>query len=218
MTDQTVPLSNAEQAVRMERIEGAQALLAQQVRGSMDNFTAAVQSMQMDMRAALQKVDEATKAAAHNAHNGQSIARIEHDLQGIGNRLDQWTHEYEANRDRWREKHEGDNRDMERRLETSIVSVRESTIRIVAYASGAGGLGMLILGGFLWSLNDRFNNTSIAIAQARAMVVEADLRDVAALDKQRDKLHAIELYLARGGENKARPYNPEQRTTDGTEK
>lgn len=216
-------LDAAQQAIRMERIEGEQRLLASQVKQSVDNLTSTLHAVQADSGRIMGKLSEL--AGLQNAHdsNKVSIDEMKKSVGDLNSRLEEWFDDfdqrnqrrwetYENNRDRWRSEHEVDNENTKRDLEKEIRSVRETVIRALGWGAGAGALVSVVAGGFIWALNFRFANVSEDVSR----VETANATQESTLDRHSSELVDIKLYLARGGRIPEEPYVPQsQRKTNG---
>lgn len=222
-------LDAAQQAVRMERIEGEQRLLTAQVKQSVDVLTSTLHALQSDTRNVVSKISEL--AGLQNAHDSNKVA-IEDMKKSVGalnERLEEWFddfdqrnqrrwEQYESNRDQWRREHEASNEDTKRDLEKEIRSVRETVIRALGWGAGAGALVAVVIGGFIWTLNYRFADVAGDVVRVEA----ASVRNRQLIDEMtRDygkELSDIKLYLARGGRIPEEPYAPQsQRNNNGNE-
>lgn len=216
-------LDAAQQAVRMERIEGEHRLLASQVKQSVDNLTSTLHAVQADSGRIMGKLSEL--AGLQNAHdsNKVSIDEMKKSVGDLNARLEEWFDDfdqrnqrrwesYESNRDRWRSDHESDNENTKRELEREIRSVRETVIRSLGWGAGAGALVSVIAGGFIWALNFRFAD----VADDVSRVESANVTQESTLDRHTSEIVDIKLYLARGGRIPEEPYIPQsQRKTNG---
>jgi len=220
-------LDAAAQAVKMERIEGQHNMLALQLKNSVDNMTVTLRDVQSETREIAARLNEVTALQQRQDHSNAAIQEMRSSIGDLNARLEEWFsdfdsrnqnrwREYERQRDEWRQRHEAENENKERELSGEIRSVRETVIRALGWGAGAGGLVTVIVGGFLWSLNYRFDEQAKGISK-----VDSDSAyNRSLIDKQTEKTHEIELYLARGGVNRDEPYvtKQPQRSTDGTRK
>lgn len=219
MTDQQHGdlLDLAKHAIRLERIEGDQRALTQQLKTSLDSFNAAFASLQSESKMLVEKVSGlATLQTAHDSNKlaideikkgvgslDEKIGKLFTDLDEKNNR--RWER-YEANRDEWRLRHEAENEDSFRTLTQDVRSVRETVIRTIGIGIGAGMLAGTVAGGFIWSLNTRFDSAYGAIGNnSKTLQYHQQL-----LDTRRERMHEIELYLAAGGVDKQQPYRSTQ--------
>lgn len=219
-------LDAAAQAVRMERLEGQQTLLAQQLKTSVDNMTSTLHAVQAEARGIASRLNDVTSLQQQHDYSKAAIDEMRRSIVDLNQRLEEWFSdfdnrnqkrwsEYERQRDEWRHRHEADNENTERTLSGEIRSVRETVIRALGWGAGAGALVTVVVGGFIWSLNFRFTELSGDIARAES--TSAYNRTL--IDKQIEKTHEIELYLARGGVNRYQPFvTQQQRQNNGTGK
>lgn len=214
-----VSFDAASQAVRMQRLEGDHNLLAAQVKASVDNCTGALNSVQLEVRTLTSNLGKFSNMQHAHETNTTAIHEVKNSVNDLGRRLEGWMsdferrnteqwNQYRLDRDSWRSTHERLNEETKDVLHERINTVREATIRILAWAGGAGALAAVIAAGFLWSLNDRFNNTAVAVQAVDARVTKNTERVTSLDTRNTDKIHQIELYLARGGENAKQPYVP----------
>lgn len=133
-----------------------------------------------------------------------SNERLETTMKLLGDRLEKWFDDYERQRDAWREQHEADNENTERALSQEIRSVRETMIRSVGIGSGLGLLGGVIISGFLWTLNYRFEEQKQDITRTEA----TGAYNRSLIEAQTIEINDIKLYLARGGRIPDEPYAP----------
>lgn len=218
-------LDAAQQAVRMERIEGEQRLLAAQVKQSVDALTSTMHSLQSDMRNVSDKISEL--AGLQHAHDANKVAldEMKKTMADLNSRLEDWFddfdqrnqrrwEQYEAGSEQWQREHEAANARDKRELEREIRGVRETTIRFAAFGAAIAVLSGTIVGGFIWNIDYRFREGENDIAEARQ--IAASGRDK--LDALMAELVDIKLYLARGGRIPEEPYVPQsQRNPDGNE-
>lgn len=222
-------LDAAEQAIRLERIEGDMRLLTQRVSSAMENVTNALGSVQVEVRGCSVKMSEL--AGLQNAHdsNKMSIDKVERSLSELGTRLESWFDQFEAkqdqrwrdyaaDRDQWRREHEAENENKHRELEKEIRSVRETVIRFVGFGSALGALAGVVVAGFLWNINYRFTDNKLDTDRVESSsAYNRRLIDQMGVDHGKE-LADIKLYLARGGRIPEEPYVPQsQRKENGHE-
>lgn len=215
MTDKL--LDSAAQAVRMEQLSGRQALLEQQVKSSMDALTNMLSTAQLEIRNMTNKFGEVASIQHGQDANRAMLDELKNSVSVIGTRMETWFKDFdnrnnlkweaaERNRDDWRLRHEAENENTYRTLEADLRSVRETVIRSLGWGLAAGTLTVVIVSGFLWSINDRFATTKERSAKTDQTIAA----QAATVDKLRDKTTEIELYLARGGTNPRDPYKTAQ--------
>lgn len=199
---QGISLDAAHMAVRIERVEGDARLLQQQVKNSYDNTTSAVQSLQMDVRGVLKTVGDLSDLRIAQEQDRNTMSRIEKAVADLGTKIDTRFERMEReNEDRWI-RHEADNENAERDLQQQIDAqgaqindINQKISRALGWIGGIGAAAALLIGGFLWAVNFRFED------------VKDDIRKI---DPMKDKIQQLELYLARGGPRPAEPYVPAQ--------
>lgn len=216
-------MSPAEQAIRLERIEGDMRLLTQRVSSAMENVTNTLGSVQVEVRGVSAKVSELALLQGSHDSNKTSIEKVEKSVSELKASLESWFDDFEQKQDRkWRD-HEAENESSIREMEREIRSVRESLIRFVGFGSAVGTLASIVVGGFLWNLNYRFNDIS-ADTTKDSIRIEALAMSNRQLIEQMGREHGseladIKLYLARGGRIPEEPYTPRtQRPPDGQKK
>lgn len=222
-------LDAAQQAIRLERIEGDMRLLTQRVSSGMENVSATLAAVQVEVRGCSTNVSELRGLQGAHDSNKVAIDKVEKSVTDLGARLESWFDEfeakqeqrwrdYQANRDQWRREHEAENENVKKDLEKEIRSVRETVIRFVGFGSAIGALAGVIVGGFLWNINYRFNDQKEDVAQVeQTSTRNRQLIDQMGVDHGKE-LADIKLYLARGGRIPAEPYVPQsQRSHNGNE-
>lgn len=222
-------LDAAAQAVRMERLEGQQNLLAQQVRASLDALTSTLSTLQIETRAVTNKIHDFASLQHSQDSNKTTIDEVKKSIVDLNGRLEEWFadldnrndkrwEQYERNRDDWRLRHEAEQENDKKELEREIRGVRETVIRSMGWGTAAGTLVVVVVSGFLWSLNERFDNVTTRFASTEKAIeaqVKASQYNRELIDAGKERLHAVELYLVGGGANRDAPYTPQQRKTDG---
>lgn len=213
-------LDAAEQAIRLERIEGDMRLLTQRVSSAMENVTNALGSVQVEVRGCSTKVSELTGLQGAHDSNKVAIDKVEKSVSELGARLESWFDEFEAkqeqrwrdysnNRDQWRREHEADNENVKKDLEKEIRSVRETVIRFVGFGSAIGALAGVVVAGFLWNINYRFTDNKEDTDRVEQLSTRNTQRiDAMGVDHGKE-LADIKLYLARGGRIPDEPYIPQ---------
>lgn len=222
-------LDVAEQAIRLERIEGDMRLLAQRVGSGMENVTNALATVQIEVRSCSTNVSELRGLQGAHDSNKVAIDKVEKSVSELGARLESWFDEFEAkqeqrwrdyssNRDQWRREHEAENENVKKDLEKEIRSVRETVIRFVGFGSAIGALAGVVVAGFLWNINYRFNdNKEDTDRVEKSSAYNRQLIDSMGVEHGKE-LADIKLYLARGGRIPEEPYIPQsQRKDDGHE-
>lgn len=218
-------LDAAQQAIRLERIEGDMRLLTQRVGNGMENVTNTLASVQIEVRGCSTKVSELTGLQGAHDSNKIAIDKVEKSVADLGARLESWFDEfeekqdrrwqqYENNRDQWRREHEADNENVKKDLEKEIRSVRETVIRFVGFGSAIGALAGVIVAGFLWNINYRFNDNKEDTDRVEQLATRnRQLIDTMGVEHGKE-LSDIKLYLARGGRIPEEPYIPQSQRSD----
>lgn len=211
MTDKTgVSFETAHMAVQLKELEGEHKLIAAQLAGSVQALTSGLQALQVESRAIVAKLQDLASLQGLHDTNKEIMQDVKKSVVDMGARLERWIDDERKERDEWQLRHEADNENDHRSLEDRIGKVQGK----LAQASGAVAvvvlLGGTIVGGFLWSINERFTtaaNTMDKIATA----VNRNADNIEELD---DRVRDIEIYLARGGHNPNDPYT-QPRKDDG---
>lgn len=222
-------LDAAQQAIRLERIEGDMRLLAQRVGSGMENVTNALATVQIEMRTCSTNVSELRGLQGAHDSNKLAIDKVEKSVSDLGMRLESWFDEFEAkqeqrwrdysnNRDQWRREHEADNENVKKDLEKEIRSVREIVIRFIGFGSAIGALAGVVVAGFLWNINYRFTDNKEDTDRVEQLSARNTQRiDAMGVDHGKE-LADIKLYLARGGRIPDEPYIPQsQRNNNGNQ-
>lgn len=216
-------------AIRIERVEGDHRLLSAQVKNSVDILTSTLHALQADSRNIVKRMDELARLQHEHDSNKVSIDEMKKSIALLNDRLSEWFddfdkrnqrrwEQYETNRDQWRKDHEAKNSSSERELGKEIREVRETAIRFVGFGSAIGALAGVIVGGFLWNINYRFNDQREDVARVeQTSTRNRQLIEQLGVDHGQE-LADIKLYLARGGRIPAEPYVPQsQRNHNGNE-
>ena len=228
MTDNkgTVPFAAAQQALDIAEVQKNHELLQQRVSHGMENVTNTMAGFNQTVSKLVDRVDGLLKFQQSHEANREAIAELRLTINGMENNLKSWLEDvvetnnqkwasYEHNRDLWRQQHEAENEDAIRdalsrldavreRLTGEIRTVRENWIRTVGWGTGAGVLVSIVVAGFLFWLNEKFEYAR-DVAQQNMIAVEGNR---AAVEREKDKRHEMELYLARGGRVPEQPYQP----------
>ena len=219
MTDKAGGIFDAaNQAVRMERIEGDQRLLASQVKQSVDTLTSTLHALQSETRNVSTKLSDLAGLQGAHDFNRSAIDEVKRSVGELNTRLEEWFDDFDDRNNRRWEVHEADNENDKRELEKEIRSVRETIIRGIGFGSAVSVVAGIVVGGFLWNLNYRFNDISSDTLKDTTRIETAATRNRQLIDdvtKDYGKeLADIKLYLARGGRIPDEPYVPQsQRKT-----
>lgn len=230
MSDRTVPFEAAEQALRLERIEGDHRLLSQSVKYSLDAMNSTLQNVQLESRAMSKQISDMHGLQGAHDSNNVAIGEMKRSLAELSKKIEGWMDEsdkknqakwerYEHNRDSWRLAHEAENEDTKRELEKEIRSVRETVLKFMGFGSAVGALAGVLIAGFLWSINSRFNDNKEDTDRVERSTAETR-RNLEIMGREHSsELSDIKLYLARGGRIPEEPYIPQsQRKTDGNQR
>lgn len=202
-------LDVAEQAIRLERIEGDMRLLAQRVSSGMENVTNALATVQTEVRSCNTNVSELRGLQGAHDANKLAVDKVEKSVGDLRSTLEKWFDEFDAKQDQRWARHEADNEDTKRELEKEIRNVRERMIQFVGFGSAIGALAGVIVGGFLWNINYRFNDQKEDVERVEVSASRnRQLIDEMGVDHGKE-LAGIKLYLARGGRIPDEPYVPQ---------
>lgn len=219
-------LDAAQHAVRMERLEGQQALLTQRVSSGMENVANSLASVQTEVRGFSHKLGELGALQHSHDTSRAAIDEMKKSVTDLNSRLEDWFTDFEQRsqqrwdkferqRDEWRREHEAENESDKRDLEKEIRNVRETVIRGIGFGSALAALAGVIIGGFLWNINYRFNEGREDLIEVRAHAA----KNASAIQMLKDETLDVKLYLSRGGRIPVDPYVPQpQRRTDEARK
>lgn len=169
-----------QQALRVERLESDMRHLGEQVKQGLDEIKRDVRSLS-DSVSSLKSLQQ-----SHDTHDN-AIEEMKNTLVDLNRRLEEWFDDHDdRQRKQWRE-HER----VHEQLNERVGKLSDK----ITWASGVCFLGGALVFGFLWVVNDKYTNL---------------LNETQRIDDNRDKIHEIELYLARGGGVPAQPYITEQ--------
>jgi hypothetical protein len=223
-------LNPTKQALRIERLEGAQRLQSEQLRSSIDHLRQTLDNVQLDSRAYGRKLEGVVDMLQSQGSSKEAVGEMRAALGSLSGRIEEmfktfedkhdrrWER-YEANRDAWRLRHEAENEDAQRGLGAEIRSVREQVIRFAGVGSAVGALAGVLVGGFLWNINYRFNDVA-ADTRRVERELEANSNKLDEISNGHgSELTDIKLYLARGGRLPEEPYIPksQRQPTDGNQ-
>lgn len=206
-------LDATHQAVRIERLEGEHRLLQSQVKGALDNFTSALNNVQLESRNVSSKIQDLQVLQQSDATNKTSIGDLKEKIVEMNDRMeefftqfehrqDQKWRDHQSDRDAWRLRHEADNENTKRDAEKEIRNVRENVIRITAISAGVSFLAGAVVAGFLWNINYRFQQTD----KDTTRIELAAGNNSRVLEAHAHELGEIKLYLARGGKTPEEPF------------
>lgn len=202
MGDQGVPFDAAAQALHMERLQGAHNLLAQQVKASVEGVSTTLHSVQTEVRNIASKLSELAGLQQSHDSNNVAIRDVRDSVSVLNTKLEEWFDDserkreswqrtYEAERDRWRTSHVAENQ-----------QTRDALVRWTGVGLAVMALGGTVVSGFVWNLNMRFEQQARDSSRIERMLDEERI----STSRLRDKTHEVELYLARGGVDRAQPY------------
>lgn len=205
MADKSVPLDVAQQAIRISEMESVLALQTQGLRTAVENMTNTLSAVQAETRAIVASVHELALQQATNQRDREAINELKKDVVDLSSRLedfftdfesrnsDKWR-EHERNRDEWRAAHErGQAKDLNEVVK-EVNRIDRSLVFSRGYIMAVIGLASVLVGGFLWALNQQFDRQAADINR----LIETAQYNRSLIDQQRDKQHSIELHLARG--------------------
>lgn len=212
--DRVVPLDVATLAVRIGEVEGVQQLQSQALRASIDTMSSALQSLQGETRAINNTMHDMALQQASNSRDRDAIERLERGLADMGARhernnveltarLESFFDDAQARDGEWRAKHEEANKASSAALWEQVHRLDRTNVLQRGVIIGGGALITVIVSGFLWTLNQRFEIANTAILNT----VETAQYNRELIDTEREARHHIELYLASG---QAEPFRPQE--------
>lgn len=226
-----VPLDVAHQALELSEVRKNHELLQLRVSHGMETVTNTMAGVNQTVGKLVDRVEGLMKFQQSHEVNREAISELRATITGMENNLKSWLEDvvetnnqkwtnYEHNRDLWRQQHEAENEDAIRdalaKLETvreklagGIQNGRERWIRTISWGGGAGVLVSIVVAGFLFWLNEKFEYAR-DVARKNEVAVESNR---AAVEREKDKRHEMELYLARGGRVPEQPYQPSKEKT-----
>ena len=216
-------VSDTNYAAQLQDVRHAQQLLEKDVAQSMQSMRSSLDTIQLDQRAATAALQSLARLQDARDADREAIAGLRVDLAGISSRLESYFDDaerrhderwrrYENNRDSWRREHEDQNKRDHEQNRQQIQTLREKFMWVAGGFSVVGTLGGVIVTMALWSynkqietqdasVNSRFNNTAESIRELRVTG-----------STNRESIHQIELYLARGGRTPSESYqSPNER-------
>ena len=213
MSDKPDAYDATTQAVRMERLEGEQRMLSQQIKTSLDTMMQALAAVQSETRNVTSRLSDVVNLQRSHDDNRESIGEVKKSLAELDAKLQSWFDDFEtrnerkwelheANRDEWRRRFELRADEMEATAENETRKVREEVIQFRGLSMGVGLLVSTVVGGFLWSLNERFGTVKEQFAIVNSTIIETKEQtqyNRARIDASTDRLHRIELYLTQKG-------------------
>lgn len=199
MANDRDPFDSAQQAMDIKDLNHRAELLQVQLKNALEGMTSALQSVQVEQRAATIKLEQVVSLQASQDNSREAIEHLRQGQVDLTSRLESWFDDQDRRSEQWRREHEAENEDTARALRTMVQDTRESLIRILAWSGGAGAVvGVLVLG-FVGFLNFRFNAS------------DSELRkESVRIEIMLGRLREVELYLARGGTHSSRPFITDQ--------
>jgi len=232
VTDKSI-LEVAQQAVRLEELNGRQNLLSLQITQGLNATRTAIEGTQSEVHKLVGVVERLAAFQTDHASNKDALEMLRRQIELVSSEMKQLFNDqsrvqdrkwdaYAIDRDqRWRE-HEAENEDTSRELRASIVKtelelrtainnvselevrkLREKLIRWTGWGAGVGVLATLIVSVFMYHLNYRFNVNDKTTDQLEVQASSLS-----------SELSEIKLYLARGGSTPAQRYNPNDTRND----
>ena len=206
MTDKGV-LDAAQQAIRIEELNGRQNLLSLQITQGLHATRTAIEGTQSEVHKLVGVVERLAAFQTDHASNKDALEMLRRQMDGVSNRMEQLFNNFSATQERkwdayaldrdqrWRE-HEAENEDTTRTLRTEINDIREKEVRKLreqlirwtGWGAGIGGLAALVVSIFMYHLDYRFGD-NVKTTDQLEVKTEVLSRELA----------EIKLYLARGG-------------------
>lgn len=204
-----VPFATAEQAARIVEIEGVLQLQALNVKVAVENMSNTLASVQADVRRSVEEIHKLALAHASSEADRQAIARLEDNFRTLNTRLEEYFNDrdkideqrwqaHDRTTEEYRVRHEAENENSFREVDQQLRKHERRMNLGQGVVIGFSLLAATVVGGFIWTLNTRFeaNNTSIRELESRAEANRVRFETL------KDQQHEIELYLA------ARGYTP----------
>lgn len=204
-------LDAAHQAVQLKEVEGDLRLLNQTVSGNIKALESSINSLQIESRGIVAKIDGLIGLQAQHDTNREVLAELKRSVADLGIKMERWADDERKERDEWQLRHEADNENESRTTAEKIdkingkVNVARGAVSVIVL------LGGCIVTGFLWNINMRFQASAESIV---AVVGRVD-RNAENIEEVDDRLREIELYLARGGQSTVDPYRQQRKDNDG---
>lgn len=197
VTDKMIPFDVAAQALEIADVRAKHDLLQQRVSSGMENVTNSLASVQTELRIMSGRLGELTGLTHTHDSNREAIDKVATSVAELGQRFEGWFDDSTKElQERW-QRHDQDAEKTARDLARETRMVREMVIRFIGIGTGIGLLLGTVAGMSLYILNYRFNEG-----------VTAATSNAAAQVRNTEKLHDIELYLARGGRVPEEAYVP----------
>lgn len=201
-----VPLAVAEQAARIVEIEGVLQLQSLTVKVAVENMSNTLASVQSDVRKSVEEIHKLALAHATSEADRQAIGRLEANFGELNKRLEEWFDDREKlDEQRWqahdrtteeyRLRHEAEN---ENNFQEVNIRLNAHERKMTLWQGAIIGFSLLaatIVGGFLWTLNSRFEANNAAITDLTSKAEANRVR----FETLKDKQHEIELWMARNG-------------------
>lgn len=171
-------------AVRLEQIDGNYRVLHAEVHGSIKHMLSAMDSVQIEVRRAAEKMSDVSALQQRSEQDREALERIERQVVSLGQKVEtQLDRMNTDNEERWA-RHEAENEDAERDVQNKLTDMDRKMVRALGWVGGFSATAALLLGVVVYTINLRFDNAS---------------RDASKVDPLIEKVHQIELYLARDG-------------------
>ena len=219
MTDRATEklLDAAAAAIRMEKLEGQHNLLALQVKTSIDAMTATLNAVQQETRAVSNKLADVMALQHSHDANKEAIENVRESLSLLSAKIEQHFHDFDNRSTRKWEQHDRENVQTKIDFDKEVRAVRDTVNRFSAIGVSIALLSGIIVSGFLWSINYRFNEQAQAAERIeQATTYNRQLIDEMGREHGRE-INEIKLYLARGGRVPEEPYTDKPSRNDNAQ-
>ena len=224
-------VTDTDLASQLQEVRHRQELTESDVKQKLDTIRGSMESVQADQREIVRELKGISSLSAGVERMRDEMATLRTQLVESNNRMESYFTEqdaridarfnrWESERDSWRTRHESDNRvgfeqtETKRvELEGKVGTLRENQRYAAGWVKGLAVVGGLLMGAMVLIFNDRFQGVQNGFTDIRADAQS----NRAKIDQHTNKIHEIELYLARGGERRLGPYNPPQQQPEKTD-
>lgn len=192
MTDKSVPLSVAEQAVRMAELEGGHRLLAAELKSSVGAFRSTLDNVQIEVRNMAGAVRELAELQHGHDQNNRAIEDVKAGVDRLSDRLERWSENFDAeNKERW-DKHDKERDDYREKQQAENQRMREKMTLWTGIGFTFLLLGGAIVSGFVYVLNMRFKENDDTVQRVERQQEQQHEVSTELLKS----VHNIDLYIA----------------------
>lgn len=184
------PFDPARLALNLKETDGVVAQLQQQLANATQNLGSSMQSMQIDVRSLIGKMDNVTLVAARQENLEDEIERAFNAIKELA----------ETSKEKWEEHHGTEKQDKAARDK----EIRDSREKLILWGGVIGGFSVLasILTALVaWSVNTRFDNQSRDHDKLDGRLDTHTVESIKEHNTLEDRVEKIEKYLIRVGHN-----------------